>query len=244
MKKLFCILLTLVLCVAIAVPVVAAPQPISSEVVELTVQDSQTRNIVTGDFTLNTYYYNGVTMFTFDVEDPDFRMAAMQYLMGRSGDPTHGGYLPLPRQASGYQNDTRSDGSATAYAWKNLIESAPRVIEGGQSAGWFGTGTANSIVLHQRIVVTPSSGFERTDRIIHPAGNTVSNDRLSSTWRSPTHTNTNIAGASGTTLQFPRSYLGQGSINTVSFTEGGDITINNRTHRPSTFIRYNNGWGL
>ena len=60
-------------------------------------------------FTLNTYNDNGVTVYSFDVEDPAYRQSAMDYINRLTGDPGISRGPLLPGQSE-YHNDTKYDG--------------------------------------------------------------------------------------------------------------------------------------
>ena len=156
MKNIFKVLVCVLLTVTIIAPVNAYGSLVTTEKVPLTSTNQNNRGSRTQLFTLNVYDVNGTTVYGFDVDDPDFREAAMIYIAGLTGDPTIGGSEPLPRMQSGYRNNTGQNGNASSYIWGQVTfnGSAPIAtrynVDGGASAGWFGTGNADRIILlHQ-----------------------------------------------------------------------------------------------
>lgn len=93
---------------------------ISQEQVTLTSTDTVTRGIENKEFTLSTYDNNGVTVYGFDIDDPEYRQAGIEYIKRLTGDP---GYRIQTRGflspgESEYHNDEGRDGTTYAYAWK------------------------------------------------------------------------------------------------------------------------------
>lgn len=86
MKKIINIISALTLVVLLIVPTTALAAEtdatlISSEKIVLFPSDSKTRSGESKEFTLKTYNDNGVTVYSFDVEDPEYRQAAMEYIV-------------------------------------------------------------------------------------------------------------------------------------------------------------------
>lgn len=140
---------------------------------------------------MKTYNDNGVTVYSFDVEDEECRQAAMEYINKLTGDPGSSPQIrgPLRPGESEYHNDTEYDGDAIAYAWKeNTAGTWDNNFEGGQLSGWTGSGSCDYVVLNQGISV---SGIGVT--ISWPPA--VSGSGSSASWQSqPIYEN--IAGAS------------------------------------------------
>ncbi|WP_430111425.1 hypothetical protein [Paenibacillus sp. B1-33] len=210
-------------------------QLISEEMVRLTVTNEATnettRSLATTsteskEFTLKQYNDNGVTVYGFDVEDPSYRQAAMSYINKLTGD-TGAVFQPvglLPGESE-YQNDTQTDGNAMSYAWKiNTAGNWDNNFEGGQSSAWNGSGNASYIVLNQNISV---SGIGVT--VSWPPG--VSGSSTSGSWQSQPIKD-NVAGASFAGMKV------SGTSWATSFSENGDVYVNNRVYRPVTYIKF------
>ena len=126
-------------------------------IVALSPSGANTRSAETKEFTLSTYEDNGRTVYSFDVEDEEYRQAAMEYINELTGDP---GPTPQTRGIlqpgeSEYHNDTQYDGDAMSYAWKrNTAGQTDNNFEGGQSSLWSGSGNCDYIVLNQGISVS------------------------------------------------------------------------------------------
>ena len=242
MKKNLKVITMLTLCAALIMPSTAfasadssAAQLISEKKVQLTASNNiQARSLLSEaaskEFTLRTYEDNGVTVYGFDVEDPEYRQAAQEYINGLTGDPSYsyGEIQPfsvlLPGESE-YHNDTQYDGSAISYAWKrNTATTWNNNFEGGQSSMWSGSGNANYIVLNQGISV---SGIAVT--ISWPPS--VSGSGNSASWQSQPVSG-NIAGSSfsGMTVS--------GTAFSCSFSENGDVYVGSRIYRPVTYISF------
>lgn len=199
---------------------------ISTEKVTLT-SSGVARSGENKEFTLNTYNDNGVTTYGFDVKDPEYRQAAMDYINQLTGDPGSGqqtrGIL-LPGESE-YHNDNGKDGSALSYAWKrNTASTWDNNFEGGQSASWTGSGNCDYIVLNQGIDV---SGIAVS--ISWPPS--VSGSGSSGAWQSqPIYEN--IAGAT-----FNGLVIG-GTAFSCAFSENGDVYVGSRVYRPVTYIKF------
>lgn len=63
------------------------PTLISTQEVALSPSGANTRSAETKEFTLSTYEDNGRTVYSFDVEDEEYRQAAMEYINELTGDP-------------------------------------------------------------------------------------------------------------------------------------------------------------
>jgi len=241
MKKNLKVVAVLTLCAALIMPSTAfassdssTPQLISEKKVQLTVNSNGVSSLlsraVNKEFTLRTYNDKGVTVYGFDVEDPEYRQSAQEYINGLTGDPASSygeiqsfGIL-LPGQSE-YHNDTQYDGSAVSYAWKrNTADTWNNNFEGGQSSLWSGSGNANYIVLNQGISI---SGIAVT--ISWPPS--VSGSGNSASWQSqPVYSNVTGASFSGMTVS--------GTAFSCSFSENGDVYVGSRIYRPVTYIGF------
>lgn len=202
---------------------------ISSEKVSLLPNGSKARSGEAKEFMLETYNDNGVMVYSFDVEDLEYRQAAMEYINQLTGDSayatstnTRGALLP---GESEYHNDTEYDGDAMSYAWKrNTADTWNNNFEGGQSSLWKGSGNCDYIVLNQGIDV---SGIAVS--ISWPPS--VSGSGSSGSWQSsPVYSN--IAGASFTGLTVG------GTAFSCAFSENGDVYVGSRIYRPVTYIKF------
>lgn len=200
---------------------------VSTEKVTLTPSEATTRSAENKEFTLKTYDDNGVTVYSFDVEDEEYRQAAMEYINKLTGDPgpspqTRGPLLP---GQSEYHNDTQYHGDAMSYAWKeNTAGTWDNNFEGGQSSSWTGSGNCEYIVLNQGISV---SGIAVS--ITWPPA--VSGSGSSASWQSqPIYDN--IAGSS-----FSGMKVG-GTAFSCTFSENGDVYVGSRVYRPTTNIKF------
>ena len=162
MKKMLKSALALAMGAVMLMPVTAfaaedEPTLISTQEVALSPSGANTRSAETKEFTLSTYEDNGRTVYSFDVEDEEYRQAAMEYINELTGDP---GPTPQTRGIlqpgeSEYHNDTQYDGDAMSYAWKrNTAGQTDNNFEGGQSSLWSGSGNCDYIVLNQGISVS------------------------------------------------------------------------------------------
>ena len=203
------------------------PALVSTQQVVLTPSGTMTRSVESKEFTLSTYNDNGRTVYSFDVEDEEYRQAAMEYINELTGDPgptsqTRGVLMP---GQSEYHNDTQYDGDATSYAWKrNTADLTGNNFEGGQSSLWSGSGKCNYIVLNQGISV---SGVAVS--ISWPPS--VSGSGSSASWQSqPIYDN--VAGASFSGLRVG------GTAFSCTFSENGDVYVGSRIYRPTTNIKF------
>lgn len=233
MKKNFKIILAMIMGVIMLMPmtVIAADDQatlISSEQITLSTSDSMAKSVESKEFTLETYNDNGVTIYSFDVEDEEYRQAAMEYINKLTGDP---GSSPLARGTllpgeTEYHNDTQYDGDAASYAWKRNTIGADwkNNFEGGQSTSWDGSGSCDYIVLNQYIKVNGLAVSISWPPSISVNGN-------SGSWQSqPIYAN--VAGASFNSLAVGVT------ATSCEFTENGDVYVGNRIYRPATYIKF------
>lgn len=232
MKKMLKSALALAMGAVMLMPVTAfaaedEPTLISTQEVALSPSGANTRSAETKEFTLSTYEDNGRTVYSFDVEDEEYRQAAMEYINELTGDP---GPTPQTRGIlqpgeSEYHNDTQYDGDAMSYAWKrNTAGQTDNNFEGGQSSLWSGSGNCDYIVLNQGISV---SGIAVS--ISWPPS--VSGSGSSASWQSqPVYDN--VAGAS-----FNGLVVG-GTAFSCTFSENGDVYVGSRIYRPTTTIKF------
>uniref|UniRef100_UPI003AB4CD3E hypothetical protein n=2 Tax=[Ruminococcus] torques TaxID=33039 RepID=UPI003AB4CD3E len=162
MRKIVRIISVMALGIAMFVPTTAFASSnsdailVSTEQVTLTSSEGTTRSAENKKFILKTYDDNGATVYSFDVENEEYRQAAMEYINKLTGDPgpspqTRGPLLP---GQSEYHNDTQYEGAAMSYAWKrNTASTWGNNFEGGQSSSWTGSGKCNYIVLNQGISI-------------------------------------------------------------------------------------------
>lgn len=92
MKKMLKSALALAMGAVMLMPVTAfaaedEPTLISTQEVALSPSGANTRSAETKEFTLSTYEDNGRTVYSFDVEDEEYRQAAMEYINELTGDP-------------------------------------------------------------------------------------------------------------------------------------------------------------
>lgn len=232
MKKMLKSALALAMGAVMLMPVTAfaaedEPTLISTQEVALSPSGANTRSAETKEFTLSTYEDNGRTVYSFDVEDEEYRQVAMEYINELTGDP---GPTPQTRGIlqpgeSEYHNDTQYDGDAMSYAWKrNTAGQTDNNFEGGQSSLWSGSGNCDYIVLNQGISV---SGIAVS--ISWPPS--VSGSGSSASWQSqPVYDN--VAGAS-----FNGLVVG-GTAFSCTFSENGDVYVGSRIYRPTTTIKF------
>lgn len=202
---------------------------ISSEQVALSTSDATAKSAETKEFTLETYNDNGVTVYSLDVEDEEYRQDAMEYINQLTGDPgsspqTRGGLL-LPGDTE-YHNDTQYDGDAASYAWKRntIDDNLKNSFEGGQSTSWDGSGNCDFIVLNQNIKVRGAAVS-----ISWPPS--ISVDGYNGSWQSqPIYAN--IAGASFNGLKVGMTAF------SCEFIEGGDVYVGSKIYRPITDIKF------
>lgn len=232
MKKFFRSVLAVTMGAVMLMPLTAfaaenEPTLISTQQVTLTPSDATTRSAESKDFTLNTYNDKGMTVYSFDVEDEEYRQAAMEYINELTGDsgPTPQTRGVLKPGDSEYHNDTQYDGDAVSYAWKrNTADSTANNFEGGQSSLWSGSGNCDYIVLNQGISV---SGIAVS--ISWPPS--VSGSGSSASWQSqPIYDN--VAGAT-----FDGLRVG-GTAFSCTFSENGDVYVGSRVYRPTTNIKF------
>lgn len=140
MRKIVRIISVMALGIAMFVPTTAFASSnsdailVSTEQVTLTSSEGTTRSAENKKFILKTYDDNGATVYSFDVENEEYRQAAMEYINKLTGDPgpspqTRGPLLP---GQSEYHNDTQYEGAAMSYAWKrNTASTWGNNFEGG-----------------------------------------------------------------------------------------------------------------
>ena len=184
-------------------------------------------NLSDKEFTLDVYDDNGVTVYSVDADDENYRESAMEYVNMLTGDSKHEAQLSglLKPGQSEYHNDTQFDGNAKSYAWKkNTASSTGNNFIGGQASLWLGSGSCDYIVLNQNINV---SGFGVS--ISWPPS--VSGNGKSGSWQSqPIYKD--VASAS-----FKGFYV-SGTAFSCSFTENGDVYKGGRIYRPVTYIKF------
>lgn len=234
MKKIISFISALTLVALLLVPMTAFATEtgatlISSEKVSLLPSGSKARSGESKEFTLETYNDNGVTVYSFDVEDPEYRQAAMEYINQLTGDSVYAASnntrgLLLPGESE-YHNDTKYDGDAMSYAWKrNTADTWNNNFEGGQSSLWNGSGNCDYIVLNQGIDV---NGIAVS--ISWPPA--VSGSGSSASWQSnPVYSNVAGASFSGLTVG--------GTAFSCAFSENGDVYVGSRIYRPVTYIKF------
>lgn len=232
MKKILRSVLAITMGVVMLMPVTALaaddPTLISTQQVTLTSSEATTRSTESKEFTLHTYNDNGVTVYSFDVEDEEYRQAAMEYINELTGDPgstpqTRGMLMP---GESEYQNDTQYDGDSISYAWKrNTVDFTGNNFEGGQASHWFGEGNCDYIILNQGISVSNISVS-----ISWPPS--ISSSGTSGSWQSqPIYDN--VAGSTFNGLRISRTAF------SCTFNESGDVYVGSRVYRPMTSITFN-----
>ena len=202
---------------------------ISSEKVTLTLPYGKSRSVESKEFTINTYNDNGVTVYSIDVEDPEYRLAAMEYINNLTGDvnsenKTRGVLLP---GESEYHNDTDDDGEARSYSWaRNTVSIGKNNFEGGQSGLWLGSGNCEYIVLQESITV---KGIGYT--VSWPTGFSASGSSSSASWTSnPRYAN--VTGAS-----FNGFVISSGATS-CTFSNGADIYTSSRIYRPMNYLKF------
>lgn len=232
MKKILKVILVITLVIIVGLPTTAFAAEseatlISTKQVILTSSGTSTRSVESKEFTLETYDDNGVTVYGFDVEEPEYRQAAMDYINQLTGDSKSilQTRAPLNPGESEYHNDTQYDGNARSYAWKrNTAGTWDNNFEGGQSSAWMGSGNCSYIVLNQGISV---SGVAVS--ISWPPA--VSGSGSSGSWQSqPIYKD--VAGSS-----FSGMKVG-GTAFSCAFSENGDVYVGNRVYRPVTYIKF------
>ena len=232
MKKMLKSALALAMGAVMLMPVTAfaaedEPTLFSAQEVALSPSGAHTRSAETKEFTLSTYEDNGRTVYSFDVEDEEYRQAAMEYINELTGDPgpTPQTRAPLLPGKSEYHTDTQYDGQAMSYAWKrNTAGVTSNNFEGGQSSAWNGSRKCDYIVLNQRISV---SGIYVS--VSWPPAVSASGE--SASWQSqPIYDN--IAGASF------RGLVVGGTAFSCTFSEYGDVYVGSRIYRPVTNIKF------
>ena len=236
MKKIINIISALTLVVLLIVPTTALAAEtdatlISSEKIVLFSSDSKTRSGESKEFTLKTYNDNGVTVYSFDVEDPEYRQAAMEYINQLTRDSVYTSSNNTREHLSPGESeehvDTQYDGDAMSYAWKrnNAIgDPWSNNFEGGQSSQWTGTGNCDYIILNQGIDI---NGFLVS--VSWPPS--LSGSGSSASWQSnPIYSNVAGASFSGLTVG--------GTAFSCAFTESGDVYVGNHIYRPVTYIKF------
>jgi hypothetical protein len=148
-----------------------------------------------------------------------------------------------------YGNEYSSNaGSAQGYTWGyyragNIAASTSNVDKswGGSSAGWFGTGTATSIVLKQKASINVVNA-SATLNISWPPGLSVTATFSSSTatWQSGTYSGNGSFGAQHDLVEFNIDDIHYGNVTSAVFNDSSDVLVSGYTWKPTQYVRFSN----